>query len=111
MTGSAFRAESDEGRGIVLEIDFTQMETSGIDGSARLRLTNDEAAELLELLDGEIGDWTRERNAARAVYALTRAEHDDYRYLLDPSDPKHPDYAETLAELGDDRRKTERESM
>lgn len=121
MSGAAFRVDSDEGREVILDVQPAllqsdepfALEIGGELPKLRLRMTNAEAADLLELLDGEIGEWARERGAARREFAarteleLWPGEAD----LLDPLDPKHPRYAENLADLGDARRSRERESM
>jgi hypothetical protein len=86
----------------------------------RLRLTNEEAANLLVLLDAEIGDWKRERDSVlrafqagegslsveeRAAFGL---EVEDEGFGGD--DPKSEGYAENLRDLADFSRKRERES-
>jgi hypothetical protein len=123
---SPFSVDSNEGREVVVGIDFAALECGEIQwGGLRLlsldlRLSNDEAADLLVLLDAEIGEWTRTRSATQAAFlagegslsAEARAEYglkeDEDAY--DPSDPKHPRYAENLREFADEQRKRLRES-
>lgn len=124
MSGSAFRVESDEGREVILEvvpamlhaempIEF-ELEFGSELPKLRLRMSNDEAAELLEMLDGEIGEWARERGAARRAFDAGAGRADFNLHHPDPGldalDPKHPDYVENLAAYGDARRKEARES-
>lgn len=117
-----FRVDSDEGREVVIEVAYELLEKPVWLSPERIRmhLSNKEAADLLVLLDAEIGDWMRTRSAAQAAFlagegslsAEARAEYgleaEDEGY--DELDPKHPAYAENLRELGDIGRKRERES-
>ena len=127
---SAFRVDSDEGREVVVELFPARMESEealrmgrgivGSDSSLILRLTNAEAADLLGLLEAEIGDWRRERDSARRAFergegslsAETRAEYgleaEDDGYSVD--DPKSAGWRERAAESVDLSRKRERES-
>jgi hypothetical protein len=84
--------ECGDGRYIVLTIDHATY-TPLADGTLDLVLENDEAADLLAQLRGQIGEWAAERNAVRAEFEAHRGDLDDADDL-DPLDPKHPDYAE-----------------
>jgi hypothetical protein len=121
----------DEGREVVVAVDFTQLECGPVVGGSgvgaaielrglNLRLTNDEAAILLALLEAEIGDWARERDSVRRAFergegslsAEARAgyglEAEDEG--LDALDTDSARYAESLRESADFARKAEREN-
>jgi hypothetical protein len=123
MTDDPFRVDSDEGREVVLDVAPSLLDSPaafsvvrrGVGRGRRilrLRLTNSEAAELLDLLEDEIGAWKRERDALLAEFRRTdlhsvRAVDPDEG--LDEFDPKRSDYGERLADLADVGRKRERE--
>jgi len=120
---SLFHVDSDEGRHVVLDFVPALLEAEnpfellelGELPKLRLRMTNAEAADLLGLLETQIGEWARERAAALREYEAGpgRADFDclpGEAELLDPFDPKSPLYAEHLRDLGDARRDRESES-
>lgn len=119
---SPFRVDSDEGREIVVDVVPALLETDEPFGltlggelpTFRLRMTNAEAADLLALLEGEIGEWARERASARRAFeeGEGRADFDLWpgeAELLDPLDPRSEGYADALRDLGDVSRKASRE--
>lgn len=70
---------------------------------------------LYEEVEAKLGDWYREGQAQRAAYnratpeeraAVLGLEPPDSGY--DPLDPKSPNYAENLRDLGDAARKREK---
>lgn len=68
--------------------------------------------ELARAVNDVIMPWIQERELARADFYAGRGpngEPPNYDADLDPLDPHHPDYAETLRGLADVRRKAEKE--
>lgn len=97
------RIESDEdGFRLVLDGDFVEEFERYLDSettSVSIRIPADEAERLLRTLRETVEPWAAERDAERDEYESRRSVADD-RDALDPRDPKHPDYADTMLDAG-----------
>ena len=82
-------------------------------GADILTLDIEDALAFYEMVEAQLGEWAREGIRARGAVNrgvslgafIGKPDHDRDRDSLDPSDPKHPDYADTLASAGDHLRK------
>lgn len=130
MNDNPITLEADE-RGFILTVNLGEADLrEGIPlGGDRFafRLGTTGALALYEHVEATLGEWAREGQAARRAVAagvtLTEYARTDRRYYdepidscrcadysLDPSDPKHPDYADRLSGAADHERKARREN-
>jgi hypothetical protein len=120
-----FTIEDDGPDGVTLRFDSNEVLVAlDYDGTLSVQLRHaSEQWEFYEKVRDQFEDWYQEGLAVKAEYEQRVRERGGdpahlpghtlvdriSDYSLDPLDPRHPSYAERLRELGDIRRKAERE--